>query len=147
MKTNPTQSNSKISNWVSNLDMKDHPLAKLIASIKIIRKTNCYDPQERDRTKKSNKTIQKQHQCGKTKEVEENYRENQKKVFEDQNWRSALPDSSCRQTEAEESLEREREREYESADNESKVELFHFVIGAMENGKSMESHALNICLV
>ena len=72
-------------------------------------KTNCYDPQERDRTKKSNKTIQKQHQCGKTKEVEENYRENQKKVFEDQNWRSALPDSSCRQTEAEESLERERE--------------------------------------
>ena len=80
MKTNPTQSNSKISNWVSNLDMKDHPLAKLIASIKIIRKTNCYDPQERDRTKKSNKTIQKQHQCGKTKEVEENYRENQKKV-------------------------------------------------------------------
>lgn len=36
METNPTQSNSKISNWVWNLNMKDHPSAKLIASIKII---------------------------------------------------------------------------------------------------------------
>lgn len=99
--------------------------------------------------KKSNKTIKKKNNInvGKQKYLKKTIKRVPEKVLQDQNWGSALPDGSCRQTEAEESLEREREREYESADNESKVELFHFVIGAMENGKSMESHALNICLV
>jgi len=34
-----------------------------------------------------------------------------------------------------------------SADNESKVELFGFVIGAMENDNFVESHAPEVCLV